>query len=172
MENGDERSRGPRCSAMNKAGERCGALAGSDGKCSAHRDPERMRELGRLSAKARSQPNPARIHPSLRQYLRENVAPSEVWAALKLALESENQSAKVNAARTLMDALAEPARGCPKCAEREANGPQVEAKLIELLTRHEPEREAKLRAIVHEELAAVAEHVDVAQVEEQLVARL
>jgi hypothetical protein len=50
--------------------------------------------------------------------------------------------------------------------------PDLEAKLLELLARSEPERKKKIRAVVHEELAAVAEHVDVAQVEEQLVARL
>jgi hypothetical protein len=35
-----------------------------------------------------------------------------------------------------------------------------------------PERKPKFRAAVHAELAPLAEHVDVAQVEEHLVARL
>jgi hypothetical protein len=41
-----------------------------------------------------------------------------------------------------------------------------------LTLHHDPEWKRELRAVVHEELAALAEHVDVAQVEEQLVARL
>jgi hypothetical protein len=66
-------------------------------------------------------------------------------------------------------------RSPPECAAREREAPDVEAKLIELLARHdrhEPERMEQIKAIVHEELAPLAEHVDVAQVEEQLVARL
>jgi uncharacterized protein with von Willebrand factor type A (vWA) domain len=52
----------------------------------------------------------------------------------------------------------------------------VQEKLIDLLSRHaegtETERKQQIRTAVHEELAPLAEHVDVAQVEEQLVARL
>jgi hypothetical protein len=55
-------------------------------------------------------------------------------------MESENQTAKVSAARTLMDALADPADRCPVCAEREANPVDVKAKLLALLARGEPER--------------------------------
>jgi hypothetical protein len=43
---------------------------------------------------------------------------------------------------------------------------------VALLARREPERKAQIREVVHGELAPLAEHVDVAQVEEQLVARL
>jgi len=50
----------------------------------------------------------------LRVYLRENVAPSDVWAALKLAMEGQNESARVSASKVLMDALSEAGRdGCP-----------------------------------------------------------
>jgi hypothetical protein len=66
-----------------------------------------MRVLGRASAKARRGPKPERVHESLRSYLKCEVAPAEVWAALKLAMEGQNESARVSASRVLMDALAE-----------------------------------------------------------------
>jgi hypothetical protein len=63
-----------------------------------------------------------------------------------------------------MDALAEPARGCPECETRKAEAPAIEAKLIELLARHaagdETERKSQIRAVVHEELSVLAERVD------------
>jgi hypothetical protein len=46
------------------------------------------------------------------------------------------------------------------------------AELLKLIERGEPERKEKLPAVLHEELAAVAQHVDVAQVEQRLVDRL
>jgi hypothetical protein len=106
-ENGDERSRGPRCTALTKRGERCRALAGTDGLCSAHRDPGRMRELGKLSGQARSRPKAERVPPSLREYLRAEVPPAEVWRALKTALEGNSEAARVSASKVLMDALSE-----------------------------------------------------------------
>jgi hypothetical protein len=44
---------------------------------------------------------------SLRQYLREQVDPAEVWTALKAALESGSQTAVVSAARLLVTELYE-----------------------------------------------------------------
>jgi hypothetical protein len=102
-----------RCRAQNKRGERCAAhVINAAGYCVAH-DPERpadMRALGRKSAAARRKPHPERVNESLRTYLKREVAPSEVWAALKLAMEGQNESARVAASRVLMDALAEPER--------------------------------------------------------------
>ena len=68
-----------------------------------------MRELGKASARARSRPNAERVHPSLRDFLKREVPPSEVWQALKLALEGGSESARVSAARVLIDALHEQA---------------------------------------------------------------
>jgi hypothetical protein len=62
--------------------------------------------------------------------------------------------------------------GCPVCAARKVEAPDVERKLLDMLARSEPERKAKVRAVVHEELAVLAEHDDVAQVEARLLARL
>jgi hypothetical protein len=166
-----------RCSAETKRG-RCQVTRGlnAEGLCPMHAGTTDPRELGKRSGEARRKPNPERVQPALRQYLRDNVAPSEVWGALKLTLEGQNESARVGASKVLMDALAEPARGCPGCEARKAEAPDIEAKLIDLLTRHaagnETERKQQIRTAVHEELAAVAEHVDVTQVEEQLVTRL
>jgi hypothetical protein len=93
---------------MNLRGERCGSLAGSDGLCSAHRDPERMRELGRKGGRGRSKPNPERVHESLRSYLKREVPPERVWRALEAAMLGNSESARVSASRVLMDALAAP----------------------------------------------------------------
>jgi hypothetical protein len=67
-----------------------------------------MSRLGKLSGEARRRPNPERVHEGLRAYLRREVSPAEVWAALKLAMEGQNESARVAASRVLMDALHEP----------------------------------------------------------------
>jgi hypothetical protein len=104
--------------------------------------------------------------------LKREVSPAEVWGALKLAMEGQNESARVGASRVLMDALAEPRDGCPECEARRAEAPDIEARLVELLARSEPERKRTVRAVVHEELAAVAEQVDVSTVEQRLVDRL
>jgi hypothetical protein len=99
-----------RCKSNNRRGERCAArVVNAAGYCVAH-DPEKpadMRALGKRSAESRRKPNPDRVRPSLRQYLVDTVEPSEVWAALKLAMEGANESARVQASRVLIDALAE-----------------------------------------------------------------
>jgi hypothetical protein len=41
-----------------------------------------MRAIGSKGGKARKAVDPERVQPGLRQYLRENVEPAEVWAAL------------------------------------------------------------------------------------------
>jgi hypothetical protein len=122
-----------RCRAQNKRGERCAAtVVNAAGYCVAH-DPERpadMRALGRKSGEARRRPRPERVEQSLRAYLRETVEPSEVWAALKLAMEGQNESARVAASRVLMDALSEPGGDeCPKCAANAA-GPVVKDNVL------------------------------------------
>jgi hypothetical protein len=46
---------GPRCKAKTKAGKPCRALAGADGRCTAHSGRQDMRELGRRGGKSRRQ---------------------------------------------------------------------------------------------------------------------
>src|SRR4051794_30898545 len=42
------------CTAVKRNGERCRAIAGASGLCAAHRDPARMRDLGRRGGQART----------------------------------------------------------------------------------------------------------------------
>jgi hypothetical protein len=79
-----------RCRSLNRHGERCAAkVVNGRGYCVAH-DPERpadMRELGKLSAKARSRPDPSRVNEGLRSYLRREAEPARVWEAIQRALD-------------------------------------------------------------------------------------
>jgi hypothetical protein len=70
VRSGEKRLNGARCSATTKAGKPCRALAGADGKCTAHSGKMDMRELGRKSGEARRRPNPERVPESLRDELR------------------------------------------------------------------------------------------------------
>jgi hypothetical protein len=126
-----------RCSAATKRG-RCRVTRGlnAEGLCPMHAGTTDLRDLGKRSGEARRKPKPARVHPGLREYLRAEVHPERVWAALETAMTGANESARVSASKVLLDALAEPARGCPECAAREAAAPDIEARLLELLARH------------------------------------
>jgi hypothetical protein len=123
-----------RCKAKSRSGERCRAhVVNAAGYCVAH-DPEKpvdYRALGRKSAEARKRPNRDRVHPNLREYLRENVEPAEVWAALKLAMEGQNESARVAASRVLMDALHEPEQQNER--QHQADAEAARAKLDEVI---------------------------------------
>jgi general stress protein YciG len=134
LASGKKRLQGPRCTAKTKAGNPCQALAGSDGLCSAHRDPERMRELGRRGGKSRGGIKPERAHEGLREYLKREVPPERVWRALELAMEGQNESARVAASRVLMDALAEPAGADGRA--HQADAAAARAKLDQLIERY------------------------------------
>jgi hypothetical protein len=99
-----------RCKGRNKRGERCRAhVVNVAGYCAVH-DPEStidMRELGKASVRARARPNEKRVHPSLREYLRTEVAPERVWRAIEAALEGDSEAARILASRLLVDALHE-----------------------------------------------------------------
>jgi Stress-induced bacterial acidophilic repeat motif len=103
-----KRLNGPRCTAKNRRGEPCQALAGTDGLCTAHRDPERMRELGRKGGKAGGEIKPERVPEGLRAYLQREVPPSRIWQALETAMNGQSEAARVSAARVLLDALSDP----------------------------------------------------------------
>src|SRR5688500_13692573 len=105
MANATER----RCSAATTRGQ-CRVTRGlnADGLCPMTAGTTHPRELGKASAKARARPNPERVHESLRDYLKREVPPERVWRALELAMEGQNESARVSASRVLMDALHEP----------------------------------------------------------------
>jgi hypothetical protein len=135
-----------------------------------------MAELGRKGGKGRRRGIGERLPESDREGLVEalrGLDPEKVKATAEELLAGANQTATVAIIRLLAD-LQPFSRegGCPVCAERETAAPDVEAKLLDLLARSEPERKTTVRAVVHEELAVLAEHDDVAQVEARLVARL
>jgi hypothetical protein len=113
-----------------------------------------MRALGRKSGEARRRPNPERVHQNLRDYLRANVEPAEVWAALKLAMEGENESARVAASRVLMDALHEPEQDKDE-HQRERVGAEARERLSQLLENRARAREGELR----KELSTIAEEM-------------
>ena len=95
-----------------------------------------MKELGRAGGKARHKPNPERINEGLRDYLKREVPPERVWRALELAMEGQNESARVSASRVLMDALAEPQEsgdGCPRCAVLRAELPKAAERFSRLI---------------------------------------
>jgi hypothetical protein len=114
------------------------------------------REAGRKSGEARRRPNPERVHQNLREYLRANVEPAEVWTALKLAMEGENESARVAASRVLMDALTElnEDKTEQRQADRRRANAEAKARLSALLA-------ARARADEHRDLLEeLAERLD------------
>jgi hypothetical protein len=104
-----------------------------------------MRELGRRSGEARRKPNPARVHPELGAYMLAEVHPERIWNALEMAMTGQNESARVQASRVVMDALsAARPEGCPTCREREQEAPALHARA-----------EQKLFALVAESIRAI-----------------
>ena len=116
MANANNRQNERRCRAMNRHGQRCRVTTGlgADGLCSMHGGRVDPRELGRKGGsvgKGGAQRREAiRNNPSLRAYLRENVSPQAVWAAITAALEGNSEAARVSASKLLIDSLHEPER--------------------------------------------------------------
>jgi hypothetical protein len=94
------------CKALTRAGQPCRAIAGPGGVCTAHRDPARMRELGRRGGKRRRN-GAARLpefaRRSLRDALREGLEPELVVATAREVMAGGNQGAKVSAIKLLAD---------------------------------------------------------------------
>jgi hypothetical protein len=137
-----------RSRSLNRHGERCAAkVVNGRGYCVAH-DPERpadMKALGKLSGKARRKPNRARAHPELGAYMLAEVHPERIWNALEMAMTGQNESARVQASRVVMDALsAARPEGCPTCRERHAEAPAVRERA-----------EQRLFALVAESIRAI-----------------
>jgi hypothetical protein len=78
---------------------------------------------------------PSKERESLRQYLRDVVEPSEVWTALKAALESGSQTAVVSAARLLVTELVEEHKDVDRAKEMESAAAGARLKLDEQLPR-------------------------------------
>jgi hypothetical protein len=125
-----------------------------------------MRALGRKSGEARRRPNPERVHQNLRQFLRENVEPAEVWVGLKLAMEGQNESARVAASRVLIDALHEPHQDENRTRAMAIASAAAKERLAALLARRAAGHEQRQVRDALDELAAelsreaVDEHPD------------
>jgi signal recognition particle GTPase len=154
-----------RCKAQTKRGDPCRAtVVGADGYCSAHSGRQDMRELGRKGGRGRSRPNAARVHESLRTYLKREVPPERIWQALEAAMLGNNDSARVSASRVLMDALHEPEYDKDE-HQRERAGAEARERLAQLLETRAGASERAMRSellTIAEEMrtAAVAMHPD------------
>jgi hypothetical protein len=128
-----------------------------------------MRELGRKGGRGRRSPlasMPSQERQSLRQHLREQVNPAEVWQALRAALESGSQTAVVSAARLLVTELYEERQDEDREAELRRANARAKQRLAELLAQRARVHEKRqIRDLLEEPTArleeeAVSEHPD------------
>ena len=103
------------CQATTRKGEPCRRKAlDADGLCLVHNGSQDMRELGRRGGRASPKAKRADAQrETLREFLRREVDPSDVWAAIQSSLASSNERDKLAGAKLLLGELYEPA------AERE-----------------------------------------------------
>ena len=99
------------CRATTRKGEPCRRKAlDADGLCLVHNGSQDMRELGRLGGRATPKvKRPGAQRESLREFLRREVDPSAVWAAIQSSLASSNERDKLAGAKLLLGELYEPA---------------------------------------------------------------
>jgi hypothetical protein len=88
--NGSVSDRTRRCLATTRKGEPCKRKAlDGDGLCLVHNGSQDMCELGRLGGRATPKAKrPDAQRQSLREFLRREVDPARVWAAIEAGLES------------------------------------------------------------------------------------
>ena len=136
--NGSLSDRDGLCRATTRKGEPCRRQAlDGDGLCLVHNGSQDMRELGRLGGRAT--PKAKRTdaqRETLREFLRREVDPVRVWAAIEAGLESGNDRDRLAASKLLLAELYEPA------AER---------------SREDEAEEARTRAVVALRLDAIAQ---------------
>jgi hypothetical protein len=124
--NGSVSGRDGLCRAMTLKGEPCRRKAlGADGLCLVHNGSQDMRELGRLGGRAipKAKREDAQ-RESLREFLRREVDPARVWAAIEAGLESGNDRDRLAASKLLLTELYEPAAD----QKREREAEQEEAR--------------------------------------------
>jgi hypothetical protein len=137
-----KRLTGAKCKAKNRRGERCGGLAGSDGLCSAHRDPGRMKELGARGGRARrkgvAEQLPAGERQSLREFLREGLDHETIKAAIERSLAGGIESARVACVELLSDLELYRKDGdeCPRCAAWKAEAPAAREQVWQMISRY------------------------------------
>lgn len=99
------------CRATTRKGEPCRRKAvDADGLCLVHNGSQDMRELGRKGGRAtpRAKRGDAQ-RQTLREFLRREVDPARVWAAIEAGLESGNDRDRLAASKLLLTELYEPA---------------------------------------------------------------
>jgi hypothetical protein len=134
------------CRAMTRKGEPCRRTAlDADGLCLVHNGSQDMRELGRLGGRAIPKAKrPDAPRESLREFLRREVDPARVWAAIEAGLESGNDRDRLAASKLLLTELYEPAAE----RQRDLEAEQTEAR-SRLATRlDEMAHRQALRALV------------------------
>jgi hypothetical protein len=98
-------------SSDDNEGEPCRRKAlDADGLCLVHNGSQDMRALGRLGGRATPKAKRANVQrESLREFLRREVDPARVWAAIEAGLESGNDRDRLAASKLLLTELYEPA---------------------------------------------------------------
>jgi hypothetical protein len=114
--------RNGQCQAMTRKGEPCRRKAlDADGLCLVHNGSQDMRELGRRGGRATPKAmRPDAQRESLREFLRREVDPARVWAAIEAGLESGNDRDRLAASKLLLTELYEPAAERQREEETEA----------------------------------------------------
>ncbi len=120
--NGSVSDRDGLCRATTRKGEPCKRTTlHGDGLCLVHNGSQDMRELGRLGGRAIPKAKRADAQPeSLREFLRREVDPSAVWAAIEASLASGNDRDRLAGAKLLLSELYEPAAERQREEETEA----------------------------------------------------
>jgi hypothetical protein len=110
------------CRATTRSGEPCRRKAlDADGLCLVHNGSQDMRELGRLGGRATPKTKRADgRRETLREFLRREVSPADVWAAIQSGLASANDRDKLAAAKLLLGELYEPGAERQRLDEAEA----------------------------------------------------
>jgi len=110
------------CRATTRKGEACRRKAlDADGLCLVHNGSQDMRELGRRGGRATPKAKRAGVQrESLREFLRREVDPARVWAAIEAGLESGNDRDRLAASKLLLTELYEPAAERQREEEAEA----------------------------------------------------
>ena len=111
------------CQATTRKGEPCRRKAlDADGLCLVHNGSQDMRELGRLGGRAipKAKRRTDAERESLREFLRREVDPADVWEAIRSSLASSNERDKLAGAKLLLAELYEPAADRERVQETEA----------------------------------------------------
>ena len=133
------------CRAITRKGEPCRRKAlEADGLCLVHNGSQNMRELGRLGGRAIPKAKrKSEQRESLRDFLRREVDPADVWAAIQSSLASSNDRDRLAGAKLLLSELYEPAAEKEREREHEEMLTQAKEKLAARLDELAARREMR-----------------------------